>query len=86
MASYSVDICASWDEEARVWTAASEPNAQLWALVCEADTLEALYEKIGALVIDMAAPYDYVRWNLIVPGASLKVAVQGTTSRTGTEP
>jgi len=49
-----VVVSAEWDEEARVWVAVS---ANLEGLVTEAETLEALRERLTLIVPDLLEEY-----------------------------
>ena len=46
----SIVVRADWDDEARVWVATS---TEIDGLAIEADTLEALGDKVGGAVLDL---------------------------------
>lgn len=62
MQNVSITVRAEWDEEARVWVATSEDIA---GLAVEADTMEALKEKVVGAVCDL------VELNGFAQGASV---------------
>ena len=52
MTSRLILVRALWDEEAKVWVASSE---DVPGLITEADTLEALRDKVLALITELMA-------------------------------
>ena len=65
-----VRIDANWDEEAQVWVAVAEGDI---GLVTEAATIDALQEKISAMLPDLLE---------LVPGAAVDVELVATSHKT----